>query len=273
MRTMMTTSLLALLVAAPMVAAPLVAEAETVCTAVQDAADGTMLIAEGDCERAVTPASTFKVAISLMGYDAGILKDLHDPALPFREGYPDWREAWKQTTDPTHWMKESVVWYSQVITRDLGPERFRGYVEAFGYGNEDVSGDPGADNGLTNSWLSSSLRISPMGELAFLGKVVRHELPVSDRAYEMTAALMDYGVSPGGWRIHGKTGAGLPVAADGAKVRGKPYGWFVGWATKGERTVTFAHLIQDPAPQDTPPSFRARDRVIGELFGAPGAIP
>lgn len=29
------------------------------------------------------------------------------------------------------------------------------YVRAFKFGNEDVSGDPDKDNGLTNAWLSS----------------------------------------------------------------------------------------------------------------------
>ncbi|HXN83314.1 MAG TPA: penicillin-binding transpeptidase domain-containing protein [Myxococcales bacterium] len=63
------------------------ARAEVVCTVVADAATGKILKQEGTCDKRVTAASTFKIAISLMGYDAGFLVDEHTPALPFRDGY------------------------------------------------------------------------------------------------------------------------------------------------------------------------------------------
>ncbi|MFX5793638.1 penicillin-binding transpeptidase domain-containing protein, partial [Acinetobacter baumannii] len=51
------------------------AHARTLCTVIADAASGNVLMQEGDCATRVTPASTFKIALSLMGFDAGILKD------------------------------------------------------------------------------------------------------------------------------------------------------------------------------------------------------
>lgn len=149
---------------------PLWARAETiiVCTAVADAATGEVLTQEGACDTRATPASTFKIAISLMAFDAGFLKDVHTPALPFRQGYADWIPTWRSTTDPARWMAESVVWYSRLATEAIGKERFGRYVDAFDYGNRNVSGDPGRDNGLTDAWLSSSLEISPLEQLAFL---------------------------------------------------------------------------------------------------------
>ena len=83
--------------------------AKPVCTAVADAATGRILTQEGRCDQQVTPASTFKIAISLMGYDSGFLIDEHSPALPFRQGYPDWIPSWRTTTDPTSWIKNSVA--------------------------------------------------------------------------------------------------------------------------------------------------------------------
>lgn len=242
------------------------------CTAVADAANGEMIRQEGSCDRSVTPASTFKIAISLMGYDSGFLKDAHLPLLPFHEGYADWIPAWRAATDPARWIKRSVVWYSQLITKSLGEERFRNYVTAFHYGNENVSGDPGKHNGLTGAWLSSSLKISPLGQLEFLRKVVRRELPVSAHAYEMTRLLTDIGVQPGGWHVYGKTGAGLPRKPDGTLNVGRAYGWFVGWAVKDGRTVVFARLIQDSERQPVPPGFRARDGVLRDLFSSPDAL-
>ncbi|MES2127564.1 MAG: class D beta-lactamase [Pseudomonadota bacterium] len=242
-----------LLIVSAIVATP-AAHARDVCTAVADAKTGKVLVQQGDCAGRVTPASTFKIAISLMGYDAGVLKDEHTPKLPFVKGYVDWRDNWREDTDPTKWMKDSVVWYSQQLTRSLGMGRFAAYTRQFQFGNADVTGDAGHD-GLTQSWLDSSLKVSPLEQLAFLGKLVNHQLGVSEHAYAMTAALTQAGQVPGGWTIHGKTGA-----ASG-------YGWYVGWASKGAQTTTFARLIvkDESQPQDVPAGYLARDALLKDL--------
>lgn len=248
------------------------AETQVVCTIVADAHSGEVLKEEGACDTRATAASTFKLPISLMGYDAGILKDAHHPVWPFKQGYPDWRAVWKSDTDPAKWMKESVVWYSQQITARLGAERFAAYVRDFGYGNADVSGDPGQNNGLTRAWLTSSLEISPREQAAFLGRMVRRELGVTTAAYGMTAELAKIGQQPGGWTVYGKTGSGPSKNADGAKSSARPWGWFVGWATKGERTVVFARLTRDTSKPAQPSGPAARDAVLADLFAEPGSF-
>ncbi|MDQ2633565.1 MAG: class D beta-lactamase [Pseudomonadota bacterium] len=241
------------------------ASADNVCTVLADAPTGAILRQSGECNRRVPPASTFKVAIALMGYDAGFLKDETDPTLPFKEGYPDWVESWRTDTDPAAWMKNSVVWYSQQVTQALGMEKFAGYVSAFGYGNEDVSGDAGKDNGLKRSWLSSSLRISPLEQIDFLTKIIGRKFPVSAHAYEMTATIQTAFELPDGWTVRGKTGAGYSVNADGSPDRRRPFGWFVGWATKGDRTIVFARLSEFSSPQKMSPGLGTRDALLKEL--------
>jgi beta-lactamase class D len=230
-----------------------VAQTPIHCTVMADAASGKRLVQEGQCDERVTPASTFKVAISLMGYDSGILIDEHAPTLPFEKGYVDWRPAWLAPTDPARWIKESVVWYSQQITSRLGEARFQRYVTSFDYGNRDLSGGPGERNGLTYAWLGSSLKISPIEQVAFLSKVVNRKLPVTAKAYDMTSRITQLEPLPNGWEIHGKTG------------NASGYGWFVGWATKGQRTIVFARLIQDLKDEAIAPGFRARDALLREL--------
>ncbi|MHA6644163.1 class D beta-lactamase [Mesorhizobium sp. A623] len=246
-------------------AIPLAAQAKTLCTAFADAATGKVLSQEGACDTRVFAASTFKIAISLMGYDSGFLTNTHEPALPFKKGYPDWIPSWKSTTDPTSWIKNSVVWYSQQITRYLGEKRFQRYVSEFHYGNADASGDPGKHNGLSRSWLSSSLKISPLEQLAFLGKLVNRQLPVTAHAYEMTSRITALGTLPNGWEIHGKTGAGAPRNADGTFATNRAYGWFVGWASNGGRTLVFARLIQNEKKEAVSPGLRSREAMMREL--------
>ena len=77
---------MALLGGAAALAAASVANAAEICTAIADATTGKVLMQRGDCQRQVTPASTFKIPLSLMGYDAGFLKDVQAPELPFRTG-------------------------------------------------------------------------------------------------------------------------------------------------------------------------------------------
>ena len=231
------------------------------CTLVADAATRRVLHEEGACDARITPASTFKIALALMGYDAGFLVDDHAPVQHWRRGDVLWRETWRADTDPTRWIAESVVWYSQRVTASLGASRFQRYVTAFDYGNRDVSGDPTLHDGLRFAWISSSLKISPREQMQFLERLARRELPVSAKAFDMTARITRIPGDHGGWDVHGKTGTGSPKLDDGQG----DYGWFVGWATKGDRTLVFVRQVRDAGEHDGPAGLRARDAFLPTL--------
>lgn len=229
------------------------------CTVLADAASGRVLLREGQCATRYAPMSTFKIAISLMGYDSGVLRDVHTPRLPFRAGYVDWNPAWRSDTDPAYWMQKSVVWYSQQVTRRVGARRFAGYVQRFAYGNADVSGDAGQHNGLSGAWLNSSLRISPDEQIGFLRRLLGRELGVSAHAYAMTAQLIKGPLLANGWQVYGKTGSAAPE-------QGPAFGWYVGWAEKEGRSVVFARFAEDAQPVDGEPvSVRVRDGFLQQL--------
>lgn len=229
------------------------------CTLLVDAATGKVLVREGQCEQRVTPASTFKVALSPMGYDSGILVDRSTPLLPFRKGYVDWLPEWRTATNPAAWMKLSVVWYSQQVSTRLGSVRLLSYLNRFDYGNRDASGNPGKNDGLTQAWLSSSLKISPDEQAVFLRKLVNRTLPVSGKAVDMTAMIMRYPRLRNGWDLYAKTGTGSEPGT-------LPHGWLVGWTSDGRRTVVFARLVQDAQREDgARAGLRVRDAFIKEL--------
>jgi beta-lactamase class D len=246
------------------IAAPATARARMLCVIVSDAADGEALLERGDCRTRVTPASTFKIPLAVMGFDAGILKDAHSPAYPFKEGYPDCGELWRQSTDPTRWLKYSVVWYSQVVARQIGAARLAAYATAFGYGNVDFSGDPGKNNGLDRAWLMSSLEISPREQVDFLRRLVTRRLPVSEAAVDATLRLVEITPAADGWEAHGKTGTAIPRNADGTEDEARGYGWYVGWLTNADRTLLFARLDQDEEKADEPAGVRARRSFLKE---------
>lgn len=260
------------LLAAAGLALPL--HAATLCTLIADAASGQVLLTQGDCRTRVTPASTFKIPLAVMGFDAGFLTSEHAPVLNIRPGDPEWGgEPWRQPTDPTRWMKYSVVWYSQRITHALGAAKLHDYAARFGYGNADFSGDAGFDNGLERAWIISSLKVSPQEQVEFLRQLVNGSLPVSRRALDLAQRVVEVSRLPDGLAVHGKTGTAFPRRPDRSFDEARAYGWYVGWVVTGGRTLVFARLNQDERQEAVSGGLRARDAFLTQLPGLLKALP
>ncbi len=235
------------------------------CLLIRDLESGKTLKEEGECQTRTSPMSTFKIPLALMGYDAGILKDEHHPAWPFKEGYQVNKDNDRLTTDPTTWEANSVVWYSQKITQDLGIKKFQDYVTSFSYGNMDLSGNKGKNNGLTRAWLISSLEISPQEQTDFLRHMLNQEFQLSAQAYKTTFAIIPKFDAAHGWKVSGKTGSGWLRTPNGTPDHNHPLGWFVGWAEKGDRKVVFAKRIIGDEESDKPMGPTARDEFLADL--------
>ena len=191
----------------------------------------------------MSPCSTFKIPLSLMGYDAEVLKDEIHPTWDFQEGYDDWLEPWRVAQSPSSWMQYSCVWYSKVLSLELGLRKIQHYFTSIEYGNQNASGglaDPGP---LDPFWINSSLEISPKKQVDFLKKMVRAQLPISSRAIQMTKVLIFKEELPEGWKLFGKTGwSGSSITKDGNTLE---HSWFVGWIEKDNDFYPFAYLIRD----------------------------
>lgn len=218
----------------------------------------------GDIETRYSPCSSFKIALSLMGYDGGFLTDENNPEWPYLPTYVSYLERWKAPHTPLLWMKNSCVWYSQVLTQKMGFEKFQSYVQKFDYGNQDVSGDKGENNGLTHAWLSSSLEISAKEQVAFLERFLDHTLPVSSHAEKMTHNILFLEDLQNGWKLYGKTGSGFQLDQARRKLD-LGLGWFVGWIEKGDRKVVFAFLLLDEERQESYAGLRAKEKAIEML--------
>ncbi len=245
-----------------LLAAAVPARAETLCTLLADARSGEILFEEGDCSARVTPASTFKLPLAVMGYDAGLLIGADRPVMAYRGGDPDWGGAnWTRNTSPADWLRYSVLWYSRRLTHAMGAEALTRYARAFAYGNADFTGDAGYANGLDRAWIASSLQVSPREQLVFLGRLLDDDLPVSPRAMRLTRDIVERRTL-GGWTFHGKTGAAYPRRADRSFDYARGWGWYVGWARKGDRTVVFARLTQARSRQEGSPGTLTGDGLL-----------
>ncbi len=189
------------------------------------------------CKKRIAPQSTFKVALSLMAFDQGIITQ--DTVFKW-DGQDRGTPKWNHDQTPKTWLSDSVIWVSQQLTPKLGLEKIQHYLHAFHYGNEDFSGDPGKNNGLERAWLTSSLKISADEQLAFLTAFVAQKLPVSLDAISATKQNMYLETLPNGWKLYGKTGStGISTIPNVA------IGWFVGWIEKSDQTYIFVTDLTD----------------------------
>lgn len=254
---------LSLVAAAPASGAKAAADAIE-CTVILDQDTGAAIVRTGTCDQRFTPMSTFKVPLALIGYDAGVLKDRHTPRWDYDPTYDAPKRA-RKPVDPTVWEADSILWYSQQLTRKLGMEVFGDYVRKLDYGNRDTTGRPGRDDGLTQSWLSSSLLISADEQAGFMRRIVARDLPVNRRAIDRTVGIIPAFEAKDGWRVQGKTGSGWLRRKSGKLDGTRPIGWFVGWADRDGRKIAFARLRIGTEKATEPSGLALRAEFLKEL--------
>ncbi len=130
------------------------------------------------------PASTFKIANSLIALETSVATDADHPTFKW-DGVVRDIEEWNHDHTLRTAIKASVVPVYQEIARQIGPERMQRYVEAFDYGNHDIGGAT-----IDAFWLEGDLRITALQQIEFLEKLYKEELPVSKRSMEIVKDIM-----------------------------------------------------------------------------------
>ena len=199
------------------------------------------------CGERFFACSTFKIPLALMAFDQDILRD--ENALVKWDGVKHEIDAWNRDQTPKSWLKYSAVWVSQWITPQLGMDKIKRYLKDFRYGNQDMSG------GLTQAWLSSTLKISAAEQIRFLERFWMGKLPVSARAVDLVKTSMDMEKSASGAVLHGKTGSGF--IGDRNDPVGQRVGWFIGHLARGNEEYIFATNYTGKATSE-PAGYAAR---------------
>jgi beta-lactamase class D len=204
-----------------------------------DGTSGETLLERGfQLDERLSPCSTFKIPLSLMGYDTGILIDEHTPLWPFQEGYDDFLDTWKTSQSPQSWMQHSCIWYSKLLSCHLGLERMQAYLAAFAYGNQDLSWGIVQPGEIDPAWLPAApLKISPREQVEFIRNMLQHKLGItSDATHKTKAILFKEDLSQGG-KLFGKT------SWSGLSQSPGQHAWVVGWLEKREHVFPFAYVI------------------------------
>lgn len=201
------------------------------------------------CNQRLSPDSTFKIPLSLMAFNQGIINQKTQFKWDGKKGVIPEHDR-DQTA--SSWLKYSVLWVSQQITPQLGATRIKHYLAGFDYGNQDFTGDQGKNNGITHAWLGSSLKISAMEQLNFLKAMLNNQLPVSTEAVANTKENLYLGKLNNGADYFGKTGSGRhgrnERLTNPSQLRD---GWFVGFIQQGQQQFIFVSNLTDKKIQAT----------------------
>jgi beta-lactamase class D len=125
----------------------------------------------------------------------------------------------------------SAVPLFRKLAVDIGPARMKAHLDAFAYGNADLSG------GQDRFWLTGGgLAISAPEQVAFLTRLVDGTLPVTPKAMATVRAAMPTETA-GDATLYWKTGT----------ARGEPHwtAWLVGWVARKDGNHVFACGLAD----------------------------
>ena len=180
------------------------------------------------------PASTFKLANSLIGLEVGAVKDV-EQLLPYG-GKPQPYKAWERDMGLREAIKVSNVPVYQELARRIGLPQMSAKVRQLDYGNAEIGSQ------VDNFWLVGPLQISAVEQTRFLARLAQGQLPLAATAQAQVReiARLEQGA---GWTLYGKTGWADSYEPD--------IGWWVGWLEQDGKLYSFALNIDMPQPDTT----------------------
>ena len=188
-----------------------------------------------------TPASTFKIANSLIALETNTLSGIDQELRVDLDKYPEeswWQPAWATDTfDLRGAFQNSVYPIYRSIASNIGEQNMTSYLALFDYGNRDIS------SGLDSFWVNGSLEISALEQVEFLRKVYHNEFDLSEDSLNGLKEIMLVEETEA-YKMYAKTGAAL-VEGGNAVL------WYVGFIENENGVHFFAfNLHALPAPEN-----------------------
>jgi beta-lactamase class D len=142
---------------------------------------------------------------------------------------------WNQDQTMRTAFTRSAVWFYQDLARRIGKERMTKYIQAAGYGNQDIS------DKIDSFWLNGNLRISPEEQIKFLVRLYQEDLPFSPAVMKTVKDIMII-ERKDAYTLRGKTGWGRDV--EGVKN----IGWYVGYIERDHNVYFYALNFENQDP-------------------------
>jgi bla regulator protein BlaR1 len=190
---------------------------------------------EEECNKEVSPCSSFKIISTLIGLQKGVLTSAETKMNYNGTKYSI--EEWNKDLNLKEAFQASCVWYFRSVIDKVGQEAMQEELNKIHYGNCDISEWRGGNINLlpelNGFWLESSLKISPKEQVEVLSNIFNDKTDFSNENIEIIKEIMlvdkNNHVS-----IYGKTGSG-----------GKHNAWFVGMIENGSEKYMFSVHLND----------------------------
>ena len=181
------------------------------------------------CEKRFLPASSFKIPNSLIALEEKVIPD-ENYVIKWDSVDRGW-DKWNMDHDLRSAFKYSAVWFYQELARKVGREKYQYYLDTLDYGNKTI-GDR-----VDYFWLDWSLQISANEQIEFIKKLVKNELPFSQKTIDKTKDIM-IAEQTDDYVLRAKTGLG--DTKDGIYT-----GWYVGYVEANNNIYVFAMNLDE----------------------------
>lgn len=183
---------------------------------------------ENQSKLRVSPDSTYKIYSALFGLESDAITSENSTMNWNGIHYP--YESWNRDQNLSTAMKNSVTWYFQDLDKRTRLDRLQAYFNQIGYGNRNLS------EGITQYWLESSLKISPIEQVQLLKAFYTNQFGFKTKNIQTVKDAIKL-EEKNGSLLSGKTGTGM--------VNNKNInGWFIGYVETKDNTYFFATNIQ-----------------------------
>ncbi|MFK5979623.1 MAG: class D beta-lactamase [Rhizobiaceae bacterium] len=169
------------------------------------------------------PASTFKVANSLIALETSVVKDENE-IIPY-DGKPQLIKSWEHDMSMRDAIKISNVPIYQELARRIGIDNYGKWLGLLNYGNTQIGMD------VETFWLQGPLKINAIEQVNFLAKLANKKLPLSSRSQSIVRDIL---------KQEQKNNKILFAKTGWSSAPTPQIGWYVGWVESKDGLFTFA---------------------------------
>jgi beta-lactamase class D len=212
------------------------------------AADHLTLVNAKRAERRFVPASTFKIANTVIALETGVVKDENE-IIPYG-GQPQPFKTWEKDMSMREATALSAVPIYQELARRIRLERYREWLARLDFGNRQTG------TIVDTFWLDGPLEISAVEEARFVTRLAQQKLDASIRSQSIARDIIRL-ESRDGKILYGKTGWRFSSAPN--------LGWWTGWVEQNGKISAFSLNIDMPAATDAPKRVAVGKTMLSKL--------
>ena len=193
-----------------------------------------------------SPASTFKIPNTLIALNEELVNK--DSIILWDKQIREY-ESWNKNQTLESAFKTSCVWCYKEFASKIDKNKYKNYLEELNYGNKIIG-----DN-ITDFWLDESLKLTAYGQIEFLKRLYKNDLPFKIENIDALKEIM----------IDEKTNDYIIRAKTGWEGK---YGWYVGYIETKDDVYFFATNINTKSKDD----LAKRKKITLEALKIKGAI-